>query len=259
MRQFILIPILVTVFLTSCSKRQYQYLFQQKNTLSDTTIQASVPVAYKIKAQDILQIRNLQNNKDIIDMNPIIGGSAVSSSPATTQSNSEYLVEDDGTIALTGLGRVTVAGLTRVEAGKLIEEKYHKDFLKDPIIELKIVNLSVTVFGEVKSPGNIVLVRDRTTLVQLIGLTGGFTPNANESNVKIIRGEQKNPKVINIDFSNIQSINDPKAILQSGDIIYVEQNKRAIRNDQFLNLTQLLQPALLLFNTALIILTFTRR
>ncbi|CAN5527481.1 hypothetical protein BH09BAC6_BH09BAC6_25870 [soil metagenome] len=245
---------------SSCSNKQYQFLFQQKSNNADTSTQKNTATqeAYRIKPQDLLQIRNLQNSKDLVDLNPPIGGAPVVQAASQTQSEG-YLVEDDGTVALTGLGRIHLAGLTRVEAQKLIEELYHKNLLKDPVIQVKITNLIVSLFGEVKSPGNYTLTKDRTTLVQLISTAGGLTEQANEKTIKIIRGEQKNPQVIPIDLSDIQSINDPKAYLQSGDIVYIEKNKRAIRNDNFLNLSQLIQPAILLFNTALIILTFTRR
>ena len=263
MRQIIYTYLILGIFLvfTSCSDKQYQYLFQQKTAIADTTTkkEATSIEHYRIKPQDILQIRNLQNSKNIVDLNPPVLNSGTSAPTNTTAVGEDYLVEEDSTVALTGLGRINVVGLTRVEAQKKIEDLYHKVLLKDPIIEVRITNLVVMLFGEVKVPGNYPLIKDKTTLVQIVSTAGGLTENANESNIKIIRGTQKNPQVTQIDLSSIQSINDPKAILQSGDIVYVEKNKRAIRNDNFLNLSQLIQPALLLFNTALIILTFTRR
>jgi polysaccharide export outer membrane protein len=149
-------------------------------------------------------------------------------------------------------------GLTRIEAQKKIEDLYRKTLLKDPIIELKINNLKVTIFGEAKAQGNFPLTKDRTTLIEMLGEAGGLTDRANETNIKIIRGTQKNPQVTEIDLSNIQSINDPRAILQNGDIIYIAQNKRAVRNDKIQNFSSIFQPALLLFNTALIIVTLIR-
>ena len=157
------------------------------------------------------------------------------------------------------LGRIPVAGLTRVEAQKLIEDLYHKSLLKDPIIDLKIVNLKVTILGEIRSQGNYLLTKDKITLVELIGEAGGLTDKANEKNVKIIRGTEKNPKVIEIDLNNIRSINDPSTILQSGDIIYVAQSKRAARGDNLQNFSTLFQPVLILFNTVLILYTLIHR
>jgi polysaccharide export outer membrane protein len=115
------------------------------------------------------------------------------------------------------------------------------------------------MLGEIKGQGNYTLTKDRTTLVEMIGEAGGLTDKANEANVKIIRGDQKNPQVTEINLRDIQSINDPRAILQSGDVIYIAQNKRTIRNDKLQNLSVITQPVLLLLNTALIIFTLSHR
>ncbi|MFS2187545.1 polysaccharide biosynthesis/export family protein [Mucilaginibacter sp. Mucisp84] len=244
--------------LTSCSSKQYQYLFEQKNNVTDTISKASdVAISpYRIKAQDILQIRNLQSIKYIVDEAPSTnaGGGGGGSTAGQT-----FQVEDDGTVALPVIGHVKVAGLTRPEAAKQIEGLYRTNLLKDPIIELKIINLKVTMLGEIKGQGNYTLTKDRTTLVEMIGEAGGLTDKANEANVKIIRGDQKNPQVTEINLRDIQSINDPRAILQSGDVIYIAQNKRTIRNDKLQNLSVITQPVLLLLNTALIIFTLSHR
>jgi polysaccharide export outer membrane protein len=250
--------ILGIIFLsTACSTRQYQSLFQRKNTLSDTLSQKSNVVIseYRIKSQDILQIRNLQDAKYIANEAPI-------NANITTGSASQgqtYQVEEDGTVALPVLGHIPVVGLTRVEAQRLVESLYKKDLLKNPIIELKIINLKVSIFGEVRAQGNYPLIKDKTTLVEVIGEAGGLTEKANEKAIKIIRGNEKNPQEIVIDFSDIRSINAPNTILQSGDIIYIAQNNRTARNENLQNFSFLVQPALLLFNTALIIFTLVKK
>jgi polysaccharide export outer membrane protein len=170
-----------------------------------------------------------------------------------------YQVEEDGTVALPVIGHIAVTGLTRGQAAKLIEDLYRKNLLKDPIIEVKITNLKVTLLGEFKGQGNFPLVKDKTTLVEMIGEAGGLSDRANETNIKIIRGDQRNPQVTYINLRDIQSINDPRAILQNGDIIYASQNKRSIRNENLQNVSTLTQPILLLLNTALVILSFSHR
>lgn len=261
MRNYIPTCLIVGVFflLTSCSNKQYQYLFEQKQNVSDTSSKSSqiTTAPYRIKAQDMLQIRNLQSTKYIVDEAPSAnaGGSSGGGSPG----GQTFQVEDDGTVALPAIGHIKVAGLTRPEAAKQIEELYRKNLLKDPIIELKIVNLKVTILGEIKGQGNYTLTKDRTTLVEMIGEAGGLTDKANESSIKIIRGDQLNPQVTEINLRDIQSINDPRALLQNGDVIYIAQNKRAVRNDKLQNLSVITQPVLLLLNTALIIFTLSHR
>jgi len=253
MRAFYFTCIVGIMFIaSSCSYRQNQVLFENKTATADTSSQkVEVISSYRIKPQDILQIRNLQSTKFIAPDPTKTGDSGIG---ADSQGGS-FQVEEDGTVALPVIGHIQVAGLTRTQATKLIEDLYRKKLLKDPIIELKVTNLKVILMGEVRTPGNYPLIKDNTTLIEVIGEAGGLTTAANEKDVKIIRGGKQ---VTVIDLSNITSISDPKAILQSGDVVYISQNKRAIRNDNLQNLSSIVQPALLLFNTALIIYTLSK-
>lgn len=261
MRAIYLIYIVGFIVLgSSCSYKQNQVLFEKRApSVTDTAAsQPMVAVSYHIQPQDVLQIRNLQNLKYIVDESP--SASAGGSTTNTTAGQGQtFQVEEDGTVALPAIGHVQVGGLTRTQATKLIEDLYRKNLLKDPIIELKVINLKVTLLGEVKSPGNFPIIKDNTTLVELLGQAGGLTPAANEKTVKIIRGKDKDRKVAEIDLSNINSLSDPRTLLQNGDIIYVAQNKRAIRSENLQSFNTWVQPALLLLNTALIIFTLSRQ
>jgi len=250
--------LIVILTIASCSYKQQQVLFQQQVSTRDTSHikqanSGSGTSNYHIKSQDILQIRNLQSARYIVDDAPSTNTAGAGSGSAQGQT---YQVEDDGTVALPVIGHVKVAGLTRAEAAKYIEELYRKNLLKDPIIELKITNLKVTMLGEIRAQGNFPLVKDKTTLIEMIGEAGGLTEKANEKNIKIIRGDPSNPLVTEVDLSKIKTLSDPSMILQNNDIIYIAQNKRAVKNDQLQNLSTTIQPALIILNTALIIYTF---
>jgi polysaccharide export outer membrane protein len=168
----------IALILSSCGSKQYQYLFEPKQAVTDTASaqkQANTATgSYRIKPQDILQIKNLQNIKYIVDETPAAGSGSNNGGSAGTPGQT-FQVEDDGTVALPAIGHIKVAGLTRPEAAKQIEDLYRKSLLKDPIIEVKIVNLKITLLGEVKAQGNYTLTKDRTTLVEMIGEAGGLT------------------------------------------------------------------------------------
>jgi polysaccharide export outer membrane protein len=243
----------VIFVLASCSDKQYQALFEKKELMTDSlSRKAATPIVdYRIQPQDILQIRNLQRLSYIVD---VPGNSGISSGGGSS-ADATFQVEEDGNVALPVIGHVQVEGLTRVEATKKIEDLYRAVLLKDPIIELKIINLKVTILGEIKAQGNYPLIKDRTTLVEMIGEAGGLTDRANESDVRIIRGTKNSPEVKQFDLGDISSISDPAAILHNGDIIYIAENKRAVRVDKLSTFSVILQPALIVLNTALIIFT----
>ena len=249
--------ILLVFICSSCSNKQYQVLFEKQNSLTADSSQRKPAVTldqYLIQAQDVLQIRNLQNIDILANSSPGSGGSSGNDSQSQT-----FQVEEDGSVKLPAIGNLKVAGLRRIEAQKLIEDTYSKELLKNPIIELKIINLKVTMLGEIKAQGNYSLTKDKTSLIEMIGQAGGLTDKADEKHIKIIRGTELNPKVIQINLNDVRSINSPDAVLQSGDIIYVTQNSRAARNDNLQNFSTIFQPALILFNTALIIFTLVKK
>jgi polysaccharide export outer membrane protein len=243
----------IVMAFSSCSYKPYQTLFEPNaNITANQPNNFSAAGIYKIKPEDVLQVRNLQNLKFILeDAAP----SGVVTTGGGNVAGQAYPVASDGTVALPVIGRVPVAGLTRQEASKAIEDVYREKVIKDPIIEVKIMNLKVTVFGEVRAPGNYSLVKDKTTLIDVLGQAGGITDKGNEKKVKIVRGGTENPQVAEINLSELQSLTNPAIILQNDDIVYVGQNKRAIRNEKIQNISTIVQPTLLLLNTALLLFT----
>jgi polysaccharide export outer membrane protein len=256
MRYLVITYLFVGIVFTSCSYKQDRVLLEQKSFIPDTTLsKSSTNISnYRIKPQDILQIINVQNSKNLVDLTAGAPGASTGASPL----GESYQVEEDGTIALTGIGRVPVAGMTRVEARSYIENLYRKT-LKEPLFELKITNLKVLLFGEIKGTTPIMLTHDNTTLMEVIGQAGGLSEKADGKNVKIIRGGQKYPKTDIIDLTDIKTLTDPRIIMQNNDIVVVSQNKRAIRTERLQDFSTIASPFILILNTALIVLSLTRR
>lgn len=235
----------------SCAPKQQQLLFGAKPVVTAIKNSNLPHNSYQIQPHDLLQIRNLQNRK-YIAQEPF--------TPNTQTSGTEglvYEVQADSTVALPILGHVKIAGLHRSEAAKYIEMLYREE-LKDPIIELKIINLKVTLIGEIKNQGNYSLVKDQTSLIEMIGVAGGITDKGNGKNVKIIRRTPDKQQTTTFDLSDIKTLSDPGIILQNNDIIYVAQHKKAIRSEKLQSISAILQPVITLLNTVLIIHTLTR-
>jgi polysaccharide export outer membrane protein len=248
------------LFLASCTYKHTQAVTSKKTPAvapiaDNVMIQNAITNIsnYRIQPQDVLQIRNMQNSKSIADLTPVTlsspgNGAAVTPQPET------FLVEDDGTVALTGLGHIKVAGLTRAEAGKYIEDLYRKEVLTNPIIDVKMVNLKVTILGEVKVPGNYPLVKDRNTLIEIIGTAGGFTEVADQKDIKIIRDTM----VTKIDLNNLNSIAGQRTILQNNDVIVIAKNQKTLQKENLQNVITTAQPFLILLSTILVVLSITK-
>ena len=246
----------VICIFSSCSTRYQNALFTSKSDLNTDTI-TTVHVVnsknqvydyYRIKPNDMLAIRNLQDISFISS-----GAESKGSSGITT-----FRVENDGGVILPVIGKVSVEGLSRLEASNKIQSLYKQNLLKDPIIELTVVNLKVTLLGEFNGKGNFLLEKENTSLIDIIGMAGGLSPRANPKSLKIIRGDRSNPEIIYVNLTNINSLANPKLILQNNDILYIEPLAVYNISERFQRISTLLQPVLFLMSTAILIISFTK-
>ncbi|MEO3406432.1 polysaccharide biosynthesis/export family protein [Mucilaginibacter sp. CAU 1740] len=256
----VFVACIMTAMFSSCSYKQSQAFLDRKNASVPITGYTGSTDVYKIKAQDVLQVRNLQNIKYIVDDVPASAGTGTPSASGGGAAGlgQSYEVAEDGSVALPVIGRVAVLGLSRLEAANKIQDLYSKNLIKNPIIEVKIINLKVTLLGEVRKPGNYPLVRDNTSLIDMLGEAGGITDKGNEKHVKIVRGGVTNPQILEIDLSDVNALSNPAIMLQNQDVVYIEQNRKSLRNEKLQNFTTLIQPALILLNSALIIFTLRK-
>ncbi|NOR21875.1 MAG: hypothetical protein GQ476_04215, partial [Candidatus Aminicenantes bacterium] len=83
----------------------------------------------------------------------------------------------------------------------------------------------VSVLGEVKSP-KMIIVKGKLALVEAVTEAGGFTDNAVQSSVIVLRGELGDMKGYRVDMSRIFKKGDIglNIELEAGDIIYVPRS-----------------------------------
>ncbi|MFA7379730.1 MAG: polysaccharide biosynthesis/export family protein [Bacteroidia bacterium] len=191
-------------------------------TTEVTTVAKTDSIVYKhrIKPDDRIII-NFLNNYDLEKNN-------LMSTTAADLEQKSFLVNYDGTVTLPIIGRTMLVGLTRLEAAQRLETLYSK-YIINPIIDVSIVNLSVSVLGEVKMPGTYKLDKENTNLVEVLAMAGGATEFGKVYKVKIIRGNLKSPQIIEVDLGEASSLKRTDIIIQDKDIIYVEPMKNKLR------------------------------
>jgi len=255
---FVFITLLV---LSSCGSRKDQTFFNAATDVLADTLQNVYVVNgqrldetdYRIKINDMISIANLQNKE--------WGSIKNTASVQTTKGESAatYRVGEDGTVNLPAIGKILLAGLTRVQATQKLQDRYGNiDYLKDPIIELSITNLKVSVLGEFVKQGNFLLANDHTSLIDIISEVGGFTKVADPKSLKIIRGDRSNPEIIYVNLSDIKSLGNKKLILQNNDIIYIQPTKGSALADRLQKSNNVLQPILVVVNLAILVFTLTK-
>mgnify|MGYP001556412462 CR=1 FL=1 len=142
-------------------------------------------------------------------------------------------VNSKGTVNLTWVGEVRVAGLTVKDAQKAIEDAYRDGrFLRNPQVIINVEDYApreVFINGEVKSPGKYQLpIEQVMTIDELVLKAGGFTDSAKGSSVRVTRKLPDGQTTVlgPIDVEGI--IKGRKGVtvpleLQPGDTVQVDQ------------------------------------
>ncbi|MGM9477300.1 polysaccharide biosynthesis/export family protein [Pedobacter sp. GSP4] len=258
---------LISITFIGCAARKEHSLFNAPSDIVTDTIkqvyvvndQGISDAYYKIRVNDQLAVRNVQNK----EFGALPSAGNTSSNVQNTVSGNinnvlSYPVDIDGKVNLPAIGKVEVLGLSRREAALKIQDLYAKQLLRDPIIELSVVNLKVTLLGEFSKQGNFLLERENTTLIDIIGEAGGINKTADPKTLKIIRGDRSHPEIIYVNLNDINSLASKKLTLQNNDLIVLQQTKSSAITEKLASVNNIVQPILVVVNLAVLILSFTR-
>ncbi|WP_269686707.1 polysaccharide biosynthesis/export family protein [Flavobacterium lacustre] len=138
-----------------------------------------------------------------------------------------YLVDANGTIDFPVLGKLKVSGLTRSAVLQLFQDKIGM-YIKNPIVNLRIMNFKISIQGEVVAPGTYTIDSERITLIEALSKARDLTIYGKRDNILIIR-EIDGVKTYNrVDITQADFINSPFYYLAQNDVVYVEPNKNRI-------------------------------
>jgi len=136
-------------------------------------------------------------------------------------------VSEDGSITMSLLGKVEVAGLTAQELEKKLASILDKQFTKEARVTVFIKEYQkVSIIGAVGKPGMYELVGP-TTLLQVIAQAGGITAQAmNELYVYRLGKDSKQTRItINVEELMIKGNQDLNISLQPNDVVSVPMDQ----------------------------------
>ena len=142
----------------------------------------------------------------------------------SSQAMQTYTVDSDGSINFPVIGKVQLAEKTKREAVDLLQNKI-SELVKEPIVNIQIINYKVTVIGEVLKPGSYPVNSDRVSVLDAIGMANDLTIYGNRENVKVIRDNNGKQDVVTFDLTKSDFFSSPYFYLQQNDIVYVTPNK----------------------------------
>lgn len=215
------------LILVSCNKRSQQIIYFQ-DSLKDSSSTFHVDYTPIIQSNDILDIKLVSANDEASKLfTPTIDSKSAISYSSGIAARGGYLVDLEGYIALPYVGKIQVSGKSRSDVEKIIEQKL-SEFLKDPIIQIQIVNFKITVLGEVNRPGTYNVPNEKVTIFEALGIAGDLTLAGKRKPVKIIREVNKKRVEYSVDLTSSSIFNSPCYFLMQNDIIYVSPSNTKI-------------------------------
>lgn len=230
-----IIQIAVLCVLFSCASPKDVLLFQDIDSLeqysksqqNNPTIREDDLLIITVSAPDMEAVRpyNL-----MMETRPTYTSSSTAVGSRSQQQT--YLVDNAGNIEFPILGRLHVAGMTRSELVDHVRTLIMKD-VKDPIVNVRIVNYKVTVLGEVNRPGSYTIDGERVTLPEALGLAGDMTIYGQRNNIIVLREIDGKKEHEVIDLTSIKFLNSDYYYLKQNDVVYVSPNSAQIQSSKF--------------------------
>lgn len=147
------------------------------------------------------------------------------------ESIDEYTLQRDGSIKLSAVGSIKLAGLTLSEATSLIKAKVGTSFIGTEAF-VSLVNLrdiNVLVSGNAFNPG-IYTITGNSNILHALFVAGGINEYGSYRDINLIRN---NEIIENLDLYDVLLTGkfNPNINLRSGDVIFVKPSKKIVSID----------------------------
>lgn len=243
--------ILFSCVVCSCaSKKELLYL-------QDIEEYANVEINYsnaKIQPNDVLRINVSTLNPESALPYNIVPNNNGGGNIQMLQLDG-YLVSEKLTINFPILGVLSVKDMTTQEFAVhlkgLLESGGH---LKDPAVDVRLVNAKVTILGEVNSPGTYNFTEQNITLLQALGYAGDLTIYGKREDILVMREEEGMRQITHIDLTSSNWINSDFNYIKPNDIIVVNPNSPKVKSSGFVgNVGTLISVISIIFSTIVLI------
>lgn len=228
--KYILLGLIALFFLNSCATKKEILYFQDSKEFDNTEINYSKPT---LQPNDILKITvGALVPEAAIPYNKVSPG--ISQSSIDLMRLEGYLVSESNTINFPQLGIISTKGKTTTqlqeELTKLLEDGGH---LKNPTVNVRLLNAKVTVLGEVRTPGTYNFTEESVTLLQALGYAGDLTINGKREDVLLIRETDGVFKTTHLNLTSAALLKSPYYYINPNDVIMVNPNAPKVKSSGF--------------------------
>lgn len=244
----ILSVLTLAVMMCSCVSTKKIVYFQGADSLYRQAQLVMQQYEMKLKPADQILVKVTCSEPDLLTVfaqDVVMGtsGGARSTSSSYLSSGASggmsnaygYTITNDGYVVLPSIGKVQVAGLTTVDAAKVIEEKIKEiNHISDPGVTVNLLNARVAVLGAVKSPRVVSLTSERNTVLDVLSQCGDIADTGLRQKIKLFREVEGQRMMYEMDLTKSDVFESPGYYVQQNDLIYVEPNKsQSIKSSAF--------------------------
>jgi len=139
-------------------------------------------------------------------------------------------ISGDGTASFALIGPVKIGDSTIAEAIEIIKARYRNGYLKNPQVSITVRSYGkkiFTILGQVQRPGSMEMQgTTEITLLQAIGMAGGYTRIADPANVTVKRLEESgNERVFKLNAKRMARGEDKATFrIKPGDVISIGES-----------------------------------
>ena len=227
---------------TSCISTKDILMFQDLEKDTPGYNAPPPPPEYKIKPFDNLYISVTTLDPEVnLILNPYKSGTGSSSGTAQNFGNPSsqyingYIVSPDSTVTVPILGKINFVGLSLEEAQLHLKTRA-EEYLKDPVVQVKILNYRVNITGEIRSPGLYYNYEGSLNILNAIGMASGITDFADLKNVVVKRQVENRFYTHKVDLTDNSVYASEVFYLQPNDLIYIPPSglkRRSFNSDTY--------------------------
>ena len=244
-RMLTAISAVTLLFAASCAGPQKSIYFRDNSPVNPAVTTQKIDKIKEaiIQPDDILAI-NVTSPSSIVEEkgNTTVAIFNGGGTPYTTEaslsgggsSSNGFLVDPSGYIDYPFLGKMKVGGLTIRQAKDALNNKL-KSIIKEPVVEIRIVNYRITVLGEVGHPGTIIAPNHKISIIDAVAAAGDIPVTGRKDNVTVIRENEGIREFAHLNLNSREVFTSPYFYLKQNDIVYVEpaRIRRQEGNDFF--------------------------
>lgn len=218
----IILTFLIVFTITSC-RTQKDVLYLQN--IDNIPIELDNFTNPTIQRGDVMTIVVSAYDEALVKPFNLGGGIANTTNIAMAELNpNSYLVDGEGNIEFPMLGTINAAGKTRKALSDELQQKI-SEFIKNPMVNIRIMNFKVTMLGEFNKQGVVNSTSDRINIMEAIANAGGMSYYAIRDSVMLIQtiDGKRHHTFVNLHDANL--MNSDYYYLRQNDILYALPTK----------------------------------